>query len=129
MLFRSVQLYGVDKGDIAYLYGNCGEGAADMWVHGKFFKCAEPNFSWHPGYGCQQNCDGHWLSLGKSEWWAHIRLKMGSTGWVLVEGNFAGVDALADSASHRPDMANTRSSSPPITLTPDRGFKCNRCNC
>ncbi len=92
---RDVPLYGASKGDTAYMYSDCGEGAADMWVHGRFVKCAEPEFSWHEGYGCQKNCDGRWLSLGKSEWWAQIRLKDGTTGWVLVEGNFDGVDALA----------------------------------
>jgi hypothetical protein len=92
---RDVPLYGARKGDTAYMYQACGEGAVDIWVHGRFIKCAEPEFSWEPGYGCQKNCDGRWLSLGKSEWWTRIRLKDGTTGWVLVESNFDGVDALA----------------------------------
>jgi hypothetical protein len=92
---RDAPVYGARMGDAAYMYQNCGEGAVDMWVHGRFIKCAEPEFSWRPGYGCQNNCDGHWLSLGKSEWWAEIRLKNRTTGWVLVQGNFDGIDALA----------------------------------
>jgi len=91
---RDVALYGAKKGDTAYMYQDCGEGAVDLWVHGRFIKCADPEFSWQPGYGCQKNCDGRWLSLGKSEWWAQIRLSDGTTGWVLMEGNFDGVDAL-----------------------------------
>ncbi len=92
---RDVPRYGAAKGDLAYMYRNCGEGAVDMWVHGRFIACAEPNFSWKPGYGCQNHCDGRWLSLGKSEWWAQIRLPDGATGWVLVVDNFDGTDALA----------------------------------
>ena len=72
-----------------------GEGAVDMWVHGRFIKCAEPLFSWAPGEGCRKNCDGRWLSLDKSEWWAQIRLKDGSTGWVQAMGKFEGTDALS----------------------------------
>jgi len=92
---RDVPLYAARKGDTAYMYQDCGEGAVDMWVHSRFIKCAELEFSWKRGYGCQTNCDGRWLSLGTSEWWAQIRLKDGTTGWVLVAGNFDGVDALA----------------------------------
>jgi hypothetical protein len=85
---RDVILYRAKKGDVVYSYRDCGEGAVDIWVHGRFIQCAEPQFSWKPGYGCQANSDGRWLSLGKSEWWAQIRLKDDSVGWVLVEGNF-----------------------------------------
>ena len=91
---RDVPLYGASKGDAVYLYQNCGEGAADIWVHGRFIKCADTEFSWKRGYGCRQNCAGRWLDLGISQWWAQVRLKNGTTGWVLVEGNFDGVDAL-----------------------------------
>jgi hypothetical protein len=91
---RNSILYGAKKGDVAYLYGNCGEGAADMWTHGRFIKCADPNFSSKEGYGCQKNCEGEYVDLGKSEWWAQIRLKDGRTGWVLVSGNFDGIDSL-----------------------------------
>jgi hypothetical protein len=65
--------------------------------------------SWHPGYGCHQNCNGHWLSLSKSEWWVHIQLKEGSTGWLLLQDNSTGLDALADLTAHRPDMARENS--------------------
>jgi hypothetical protein len=92
---RDVPLYGAKKGDVVYSYRNCGEGAVDIWVHGRFIQCGEPEFSWKPGYRCQSNCEGRWLSLGKSQWWAQIRLKDDSVGWVLVEGNFDGTDALA----------------------------------
>lgn len=91
---RDVPMYGASKGDTAYMYQNCGEGEVDLWVHGRFIQCADLNFSWRSMEGCHKNCDGRWLSMGKSEWWAQVRLKNGTTGWVLVNGNFAGVDAL-----------------------------------
>ena len=91
---RDVPAYGATKGDIAYSYRECGEGAVDIWVRGRFIPCADPDFSSKNGYGCQRNCDGHWDSLGRSEWWAQIRLRNGSSGWVLVNGNFEGTDAL-----------------------------------
>jgi hypothetical protein len=87
-------MLGAKKGDVAYMYQNCGEGASDLWTHGRFIKCADPNFSWKRGSGCEDKCDGKYTDLGKSEWWAQIRLKNGSTGWVLAPGNFDGTDAL-----------------------------------
>jgi hypothetical protein len=92
---RDVPHYGAKKSDTVYMYSNCGEGAVDIWVHGRFIKCADLEFSWQPEYGCQKNCDGRWLSLAKSEWWVQVRLKDGTTGWVVVAGNFDGTDALA----------------------------------
>lgn len=91
---RDVPTYGAKKGDVVYSYRDCGEGAVDIWVHGRFIDCAEPDFSSKEGYGCRSNCDGRWLELDKSEWWAQIRLKDGSAGWVLMHGNFEGTDAL-----------------------------------
>ncbi len=91
---RDVPMYGASKGDPAYMYQNCGEGEVDLWVHGRFLKCADLKFSWHGVEGCRKDCDGRWLSMGRSEWWAQIRLKNGTTGWVLVNDNFGGVDAL-----------------------------------
>ncbi len=92
---RDVPAFGASKGDVVYMYGDCGEGAIDMWVRGRYIKCGDPQFSWRPGFGCERNCDGHWLTLGKSEWWAQIRLADGTTGWVLVGDSFDGTDALA----------------------------------
>ena len=92
---RDVPAFGARKGDSAFMYQNCGEGAVDLWVHGRFIRCAEPNFSWNSTEGCQKDCDGRWLSPGKSEWWAQVRMQNGTSGWVLVEGNFDGTDALA----------------------------------
>jgi hypothetical protein len=91
---RDVPLFGASKGDTAYMYQNCGEGAVDIWVHGRFIQCMDPEFSWKRGYGCSRNCNGRWLERGKSEWWAQIRLKDGTTGWVLMDGSLDGVDAL-----------------------------------
>jgi hypothetical protein len=91
---RDVPLYGAKKGDIVYAYQNCGEGAADIWVHGRFIKCADLNFSWRAEQGCRNNCGGRWLSLVQSEWWVQVRLPGGTTGWVRVDGNFKGLDAL-----------------------------------
>lgn len=92
---RDVPTYGALKGDTAYMYQNCGEGELDMWVHGRFIKCADLNFSGPGLEGCHKNCDGRWLSVPKSEWWAQLRLKEGPSGWVRVDGNFEGTDALA----------------------------------
>ncbi len=91
---RDVPMFGAKKGDTLYMYQNCGEGAADIWVHGRFIRCADPDFSWKPGLGCQTNCNGRFLELGRSEWWAKIRFKSGGVGWVLVNDNFDGLDAF-----------------------------------
>lgn len=92
---RDVQMYGAKRGDVAYTYNYCGEGAIDVWTHGRFIRCAELMFSEKSGWGCQRDCDGRYLELGKFEWWANIRMENGKTGWVLVSDNFDGTDALA----------------------------------
>jgi hypothetical protein len=115
---RDVPLYGARKGDVAYLYSDCGEGTVDMWVHGRFIKCADPMFSWQPGYGCQTSCNGRWLSLGKSEWWAQILRKGGTTGWVLVHGNFDGTDALASSEPHTQNQIKGKNSPAEVRAIP-----------
>jgi hypothetical protein len=92
---RDVPMFGAKIGDTLYTYQNCGEGAFDLWVSGRFIQCSDPNFSWKGGRGCQRDCNGRYLELGKSEWWAEIRLKNGGAGWVLVTDNFDGIDALA----------------------------------
>ena len=91
---RDVPELGAKAGDTLYSYQSCGEGAEDIWVHGRFIKCADPNFSWKSGLGCQEDCNGRYLALGKSEWWAEIRLADGRMGWVLVGGHFDGPDGL-----------------------------------
>src|SRR5437016_3815380 len=53
------------------------------------------DFNACPFEGCQEDCNGHYLELGKSEWWVRVRLKDGRTGWVQVTDNFDGTDALA----------------------------------
>ncbi len=96
MFDRDLPLYGAKKGDPVYMYKNCGEGrAADIWVRGRFIPCVELEFSSEDGFGCSKNCDGRWLRLGRNQWWAQIRLQDGKLGWVLVEDNFDGTDALA----------------------------------
>jgi len=92
---RDVPMFGAKKGDFVYSYEYCGEGEQDIWTHGRFIKCTDPNFSWKPGEGCQEDCNGHYLELGKSEWWVRIRMKDGRTGWVRVTDDFDGTDALA----------------------------------
>ena len=99
---RDVPAYGARKDDTAYFYRNCGEGAVDMWVRGRFFACAEASFSWPDDEGCLKNCDGRGLSHTRSQWWAQVRLKDGRTGWVLVKSNFDGTDALARSLPRLP---------------------------
>ena len=92
---RDVPTYGARRGDVAYTYMYCGEGATDMWTNGRFVSCADASFSWKGVEGCQRDCDGHYLEPTKSEWWVRVRLKDGRTGWVKVTDNFDGTDALA----------------------------------
>ena len=88
---RDVAMFGASKGDLVYMYMDCGEGAVDIWTHGRFIKCSEPNF-WKPGY--EHDCNGRYLELGESERRVKIRLSDGRIGWVLVTDNFDGTDAL-----------------------------------
>ena len=91
---RDVAMFGAKAGDWLYSYRYCGEGAEDVWVRGRFFKCVDPNFSWKRGEGCQRDCNGRYLALAKSDWWVQIRFGVGRTGWVLGKQNFQGTDAF-----------------------------------
>lgn len=83
-------------GDVVLQYAEWGEGYSDLWFKGE----------WHKDYGWGnsdvfQDDNTVQIAHGIKEWWVHVKKADGQTGWVLVNGNFGGMDALAENTRQR----------------------------
>jgi len=77
---------GLSVGDTILRYTEEGEGFADFWMKGRWYKEFDGSFITEPdGNGCSKNCHGKVTKVGRKEWWAHVRLPGGRTGWLRVE--------------------------------------------
>jgi hypothetical protein len=86
----------VQPGDVILRYMYHGEGFADIWVRGRWHKEYDCSFVTEAdGAGCLRECGAEVIENGQKEWWVNIKLSDGSSGWVLVDDNFDGMDALA----------------------------------
>jgi hypothetical protein len=86
-------------GDIVLRYMSHGEGFADIWTKGKWFRqhdcsfIAEKNSS-----GCLFDCSAKVIAEGRKDWWVQVRTTQGQTGWAKSEDQFDCMDSLAGSA-------------------------------
>lgn len=88
---------GLKRGDVVLRYMNLGEGFANLWAGGKWHKDEDGSFiSEEDGMGCQRDCAAVVIEKGVKEWWVQIKTADAKIGWVLVEGNFEGMDSLAE---------------------------------
>ncbi|HEX6803101.1 MAG TPA: hypothetical protein VF133_05415 [Terriglobales bacterium] len=86
---------GVQPGDVILRYMYRGEGFADLWAGGQWHKDYDSSFiTEKEDAGCMRGCAAHVLEDGEKQWWVNVKLPSGKTGWVLVDGNFDGIDAL-----------------------------------
>jgi hypothetical protein len=71
------------EGDTILRYARLGEGWADFWTEGCWFKDADGGFITEPdGGGCGgSNCSARVTKLGRQTWWFRIKLPSGKTGW------------------------------------------------
>jgi len=86
--------FSLKTGDVILQYAEWGEGAADLWANGH----------WYKNFGSGVTDDDNRLVLdensfklvahGIKEWWVQVKRVDGQTGWVLVEDNFDGMDSL-----------------------------------
>jgi hypothetical protein len=77
---------GLVAGTTILRYTEQGEGFADLWMNGRWYKEFDASFITEPdGNGCSKNCRGEVAKLGRKEWWAHVRLANGRTGWLRIE--------------------------------------------
>ena len=92
------------RGDTILRYMYRGEGFADIWANGKWFKEADCSFiSEKEMGGCLRDCSAQVIENGEKEWWVQVRTKSGQLGWTKAEDNFDGMDALA--SGHHPPSA------------------------
>jgi hypothetical protein len=89
------------KGDTILTYTYKGEGFSSVWFRGAFHSEFDISFAkWPDGSGCGgDHCAATYVDLGDKQWWAQVRLKSETTGWVDMEhSQFDGTDLLASGA-------------------------------
>ena len=74
-------------GDTILRYARLGEGSADLWAEGCWYKEASADFITEPdGAGCGgSHCSAKVTKLGKQMWWFRVRMPNGKTGWMLSQ--------------------------------------------
>ena len=83
----SVEAMKIKQGDTILRYARLGEGWADLWTEGCWYKDADGGFITEPdGAGCGgSQCSAKVTKLGRQMWWFHVRLPNGKTGWMLSQ--------------------------------------------
>jgi hypothetical protein len=70
----------VDDTILRYTYE--GEGFADFWIKGRWYKEFDGSFiTEQDGNGCAKNCSGEVTKVGRKEEWSNVRLQDGREGW------------------------------------------------
>jgi hypothetical protein len=73
---------GLNSGEVIYRYTVEGEGFADFWINGRWYKEYDGSFIVESnGDGCSKNCTARVAKNGRKEDWSHIRLPDGRDGW------------------------------------------------
>lgn len=94
---RDIPALGLKQGDLVLRYMYVGEGFANVWAKGIWHKEQDCSFiTEKDGGGCARECAAVVTDAGLKEWWVQIKTADGNAGWVLVEDNFQGMDALAE---------------------------------
>ena len=77
----------VKAGDTILRYARLGEGSADLWTDGCWYKDADGGFITEPdGGGCGgSSCSAKVTKMGRQIWWFRVRLPSGRTGWMLSQ--------------------------------------------
>ena len=92
---RPIPHFSLTVGDVILQYAEWGEGAADLWAKGVWYK----SFDWgetEDGNLILSDDNVTIVEHGSREWWVQVKTASGKTGWVLASGNFDGMDALAE---------------------------------
>jgi hypothetical protein len=89
---------GLRSGDTILVYTNLGEGYAKVWFKGRFYSEFDISFAAWPDHAAcgGAKCIAAFTDVGKSAWWAQVKLSSGRIGWVEMGSDaFDGVDQLA----------------------------------
>lgn len=74
--------FGLNVGDTILRYTYEGEGFADFWIKGRWYKQLDGSFlTEQDGNGCSKNCSGKVTQLGQKEEWSRVRLQDGRDAW------------------------------------------------
>jgi hypothetical protein len=95
---RDLPQQGLRSGDTVLVYTNLGEGLAKVWFKGSFYSEFDITFAaWPDRAACGgAKCTAAFTDVGKSAWWAQVKLSSGRMGWVEMDtAGFDGVDQLA----------------------------------
>lgn len=72
----------LNVGDTIFRYTYQGEGFADFWIKGRWYKEFDGSFiTEQDGNGCSKKCSGEVTKVGRKEEWSHVRLQDGREGW------------------------------------------------
>ena len=84
---RSIEGLNLKEGDTILRFARLGEGWADFWAAGCWYKEANADFIVEPdGGGCGgARCSAKVTKMGSQMWWFHIKLPNGKTGWTLSQ--------------------------------------------
>jgi hypothetical protein len=97
-LKRDLVQYELTRGHTILTYTYRGEGFSAVWFKGRFYREFDISFAkWPDGTGCgRTDCEGTYLDLGEKVWWAKVKMKSSTEGWVnMNKAQFSGVDLLA----------------------------------
>jgi hypothetical protein len=73
---------GLNVDDTIFRYTYEGEGFADFWIKGRWYKEFDGSFiTEQDGNGCSKNCSGKVTKVGRKEEWSNVRLQDGREGW------------------------------------------------
>jgi len=77
----------VKEGDTMLRFARIGEGWADLWANGCWYKSVDAAFITEPdGGGCGGSaCSAKVTKTGSQMWWFRIRLPNGRIGWTLSQ--------------------------------------------
>lgn len=72
----------LSAGDTILRYTYEGEGFADFWIKGRWYKEFDGSFiTEQDGNGCSKKCSGEVTKPGRKEEWSNVRLSDGRVGW------------------------------------------------
>lgn len=78
----AIPRFGLNVGDTIFRYTYEGEGFADFWIKGRWYKQLDGSFlTEQDGNGCSKNCTGKVTELGRKEEWSRVRLPDGRDAW------------------------------------------------
>jgi hypothetical protein len=86
---------GLQPGDIILRYMYHGEGFADIWARGKWWREYDCSFiAEKDNSGCLRDCPAKVIAEGRKDWWVQVKTSGGLIGWAKAEGHFDCMDSL-----------------------------------